>query len=254
VIVIIKHVAVKCNPDPFVLRLLAALGTGFDCASGGEISQVLGLGGIEPSRIIYANPCKALSFIRQAKQDNVNTMTFDNMDELVKIARLHPDARLVLRILTDDSKSVCRLGLKFGASLSAVPELLAKAKELRLSVIGISFHVGSGCYDPTAFAEAVSLAKKAFADGKEAGYNFTLLDVGGGFEDDTFERTAAVLRAALEAYFQEEMCAGLEVIAEPGRFFVGKAFELVANIIARRVDEIPAAPGDDQARARIMCN
>ncbi|OCH83545.1 hypothetical protein OBBRIDRAFT_840446 [Obba rivulosa] len=47
--------AVKCNPDPYVLRLLAALGTGFDCASNGEISQVLRLG-VDPSRIIYAHP------------------------------------------------------------------------------------------------------------------------------------------------------------------------------------------------------
>ncbi|KAI7052089.1 Ornithine, partial [Hortaea werneckii] len=31
------HYAVKCNPDPMVLRLLAALGAGFDCASKAEI-------------------------------------------------------------------------------------------------------------------------------------------------------------------------------------------------------------------------
>lgn len=47
--------AVKCNPDPEVLRLLAALGTGFDCASKQEIEQVLNVG-VDPSRIIYAQP------------------------------------------------------------------------------------------------------------------------------------------------------------------------------------------------------
>src|SRR5882762_8014759 len=104
--------AVKCNPDPYVLRLLAALGTGFDCASNGEISQVLGLG-VGPQRIIYANPCKAASFIRNAAKSGVDMMTFDNADELYKTARVSPAAKLVLRVLTDDSKSVCRLGLKF---------------------------------------------------------------------------------------------------------------------------------------------
>jgi len=244
--------AVKCNPDPFVLRLLAALGTGFDCASLGEISQILGLGTIDPSRIIFANPCKALSFIRQSKQAGVDTMTFDNVDELVKIARLHPNARLVLRILTDDSKSLCRLGLKFGASLQAVPTLLARAKELQLNVVGISFHVGSGCYDPSAFADAVSLAKRAFAMGKDMGFHFNLLDVGGGFEDENFERTAAILRAALLAHFTEDIYAGLQIIAEPGRFFVSKAFDLVANIIARRLDGNPTDLGDLGAQSRIM--
>jgi len=243
--------AVKCNPDPFVLRLLAALGTGFDCASLGEISQVMGMGNTDPNRIIFANPCKALSFIRQAKQAGVDIMTFDNVDELVKIARIHPGAALVLRILSDDSKSVCRLGLKFGAPLHVVPVLLAKAKELQLNVIGISFHVGSGCYDPSAFSDAVSLAKEAFTMGKEAGFDFNLLDVGGGFEDDNFERTAAILRAALLAHFTDEIRTGLEIIAEPGRFFVSKAFELVTNIIARRVDKQPLG-SEDLNTSRIM--
>lgn len=32
--------AVKCNDSPIVLKMLAALGTGFDCASKGEIKKV----------------------------------------------------------------------------------------------------------------------------------------------------------------------------------------------------------------------
>jgi ornithine decarboxylase len=227
----IHAVAVKCNPDPFVLRLLAALGTGFDCASNGEIAQILALN-VSPARVIFANPCKAASHIRSAVKQGVNTMTFDNVDELYKVARISPTAKLVLRILTDDSKSLCRLGLKFGAPLVTVPGLLGKAKELGLDVIGVSFHVGSGCYDSTAFEDAVRWARAAFDMGLAAGYNFSLLDVGGGFEDATFEATAGVLRDALELHFPDRR--GLRIIAEPGRYFVSRAFSLAANIIARR--------------------
>jgi len=223
--------AVKCNPDPFVLRLLAAIGTGFDCASNAEIAQVLLLN-VSPERIIFANPCKAASFIKSAAQQGVDTMTFDNVDELYKVARISPAAKLVLRILTDDSKSLCRLGLKFGAPLITVPGLLAKAKDLGLDVIGVSFHVGSGCYDPSAFADAVRWARTAFDMGLAAGHNFSVLDVGGGFEDATFEATAGVLRDAINLYFPDR--AGLRIIAEPGRYFVSRAFSLAANIIARR--------------------
>ena len=64
-----KHVlpisAVKCNYDPTLLRTLASLGTGFDCASKQEILAILNLG-VDPSRIIYANPCKQNSHIRLA--------------------------------------------------------------------------------------------------------------------------------------------------------------------------------------------
>jgi ornithine decarboxylase len=93
---------VKCNPDPEVLRLLAALGTGFDCASKVEIEQVLKLG-IDPSRIIYAQPCKTKSYVRFAAEQGVKQMTFDNSDELYKIRALFPDAELFVRIITDDS-------------------------------------------------------------------------------------------------------------------------------------------------------
>jgi len=68
--------------------------------------------------------------------------------------------------------------------------------------------------------------------GLAAGYNFSVLDVGGGFEDATFEDTAGVLRDAINLYFPDR--AGLRIIAEPGRYFVSRAFSLAANIIARR--------------------
>ena len=193
---------------------------------------MLSIDGVDPSKIIFANPCKAVSFIRNAAKSGVNMMTFDNADELYKIARTHPQAKLVVRILTDDSKSLCRLGLKFGAPLVTVPALLAKAKELHLDVIGVSFHVGSGCYDATAFADAILRARNAFDMGTAAGYSFTLLDVGGGFEDATFETNAAVLSAAIDRHFPDR--SSIKIIAEPGRFYVSKAFHLAAHIIARR--------------------
>jgi ornithine decarboxylase len=233
----VVYAAVKANPDPYVLRLLAALGTGFDCASHNEINMILGMANVDPSRIIFANPCKAMSFIRHAARSSVDKMTFDNTDELYKIARAHPSAKLVVRVLTDDSKSLCRLGLKFGAPLVTVPALLAKARELGLDVIGVSFHVGSGCFDSSAFADAIMRARVAFDMGREAGYEFDFLDVGGGFEDARFEETAAVVNTALDQYFPDRK--KLKVIAEPGRFYVSTAFTLATNIIARRARATP---------------
>ncbi|KIM64508.1 hypothetical protein SCLCIDRAFT_1213333 [Scleroderma citrinum Foug A] len=226
------HYAVKCNPDPYVLRLLASLGAGFDCASNGEISQVLSIGGVDPGRIIFANPCKATSFIRGAAKAGVDKMTFDNVDELYKIARVHPSAKLIIRILADDSKSICRFGIKFGAPLEVVPILLFKAKELNLDVIGVSFHVGSGCYDPTIYEDAIRRAREVFDMGQRAGYQFSLLDVGGGFEDARLEAAAGVINHAISQYFPDR--AGIRLVAEPGRFYVSRAFSLATNIIARR--------------------
>ncbi|KAG0163427.1 hypothetical protein DFQ28_010717 [Apophysomyces sp. BC1034] len=227
--------AIKVNPDPHVIKLLASLGTGFDCASRREIEQILSYG-VEPERIIYANPCKEPSHLRFAALNKVYKMTFDNVDELHKIKLYCPKAELVLRVLADDSRSLYSLGAKFGAPLSECQELLQTAKDLELNVIGVSFHVGCGCTDESAFVDAVKCSRTVFDMGKSLGFNFSFLDVGGGFPTEdlkgqtTFERTAAALGPAVDELFPPEV----EIIAEPGRFFVACAFTLCLNIIGRR--------------------
>ena len=62
----------------------------------------------------------------------------------------------------DDSKSLVRLSSKFGARLDTVEKLLERAKELGLEVIGVSFHVGSGCTDSLVFKQAISDARHVF--------------------------------------------------------------------------------------------
>jgi len=208
---------------------MAHLGNGFDCASKAEIDMVLELG-VDPSRIIYAQPCKTKSYIRHAAQKGVKQMTFDNADELYKVKAFFPDAELVLRILTDDSTSLCRLSTKYGASLSKTKELLDLAMDLGLSVVGVSFHVGSGASDPQSFVKSVQDARDVFDQAAAVGFNFKLLDVGGGFGDDTFEDFASALTEALDNHFPPH----IRVIGEPGRYYVANAFTLATNVIARR--------------------
>ena len=226
------HYAVKCNPDPTVLRLLAALGTGFDCASKTEIEQVLNIG-VDSTRIIYAQPCKTKSYLRYTAKQKVKQMTFDNTDELYKIKEISPNAEIFLRILTDDSASLCRLSQKFGASMDNAFELLTVAKKLDLNVAGVAFHVGSGASDPSAFLKAVRDARTVFDQAADLGFSLRTLDVGGGFCSETFEEMAAVLSGALDEYFPPE----IRIIAEPGRYYTSSAFTIACNVIARRTVE-----------------
>ncbi|XP_055087072.1 ornithine decarboxylase isoform X2 [Periophthalmus magnuspinnatus] len=242
--------AVKCNDSRSVVTTLASLGTGFDCASKTEIQLVQSLG-VDPGRIIYANPCKQVSQIKYASAHGVRMMTFDSEVELMKVARYHDNAKLVLRIATDDSKAVCRLSVKFGAPLKACRGLLEKAKELGLDVIGVSFHVGSGCTDPLTYSQAISDARYVFDMGNELGFTMDLLDIGGGFpgSDDVdlkFEEITAVINPALDKYFPVDH--KLKIIAEPGRFYVASAYTLVVNIIAKKVilDDDNASDEEDE--------
>ncbi|KAK9465222.1 pyridoxal-dependent decarboxylase [Lipomyces arxii] len=224
--------AVKCNPDSKVLKLLARLGTGFDCASKKEMDLVMSLG-VSASRIVYAHPCKAASFIRYAAERDVRKMTFDNAEELHKIKRYFPNAELFLRIVTDDSESLCQFSMKYGASLKSTRDLLSLAKKLELNVIGVSFHAGSGAAGPKPFVEAVANARSVFDTAESLGMNMSTLDIGGGFCGDTFESIAGELGPAIDKYFP----SNVRVIAEPGRYYVASAYTLACHVIARR--EVP---------------
>ena len=130
-----------------------------------------------------------------------------------------------------------QLGKKFGCPASEAGELLQKAFELDMNVVGVSFHVGSGCFDASAFSEAIAVARGVFDEGARVGYRFSLLDVGGGFPGDSaapvsFSSIAPVLNEALDQYFPSEM--GVQFIAEPGRYYVASAGTLAVNVVSKR--------------------
>jgi len=179
------------------------------------------------------------SHIRYAKSMGVEMMTFDNKDELLKCAEVYPNAKLVLRIITDDSNSVCKFSTKFGAPLDMCEELIATAKDLELNVIGISFHVGSGCMSVASFESAITNSARIFKLAENYGYKFNLLDLGGGWPGNDsesaicFNDIAASIRPLLDRLFPAEV----NIIAEPGRYFVAESHTLAVNVFAKRAME-----------------
>jgi len=162
-------------------------------------------------------------------------MTFDNLDELRKIASLHPSAQLILRILPDDSGSIMKFGSKFGAPEETWEELLYEASRLKLDVIGVSFHVGSGCLNPQCYANTLLSARKVFDLGTNYGFDFNLLDIGGGFPGSldatpSIFDIASVVRPLLDELFP----ANVQVISEPGRYFAEGTTTIVTSVHSRR--------------------
>jgi ornithine decarboxylase len=234
------YYAVKCNPDPAVIKTLALAGTNFDCASIQEIALVLSAG-VGPERILFANPCKAEQAILYARSCQVKRMTFDNAEELEKIKALYPDCELILRIATDDQNaSTVNLSAKFGASVESAGELLELAEQKNLKVIGISFHVGSGCHTPEAYKAAIEAVHGVINNSK--GFDCEIVDIGGGYpgKEDSHdeELLEAIAKSVLETV---DKCFGSsakkpEIIAEPGRYFVQSSHVLGTCIIARHIN------------------
>lgn len=182
--------AVKCNPDRAIVKTLARLGANFDCASRNEINLVLRVSRElkldKMPEIIFANPCKPRTHIIEAVCNGVRMMTFDNVAEVEKCAKISKKIELILRIITDDSGSQCRLSSKFGAPKVRWRILLAAAKRHGLAVVGVSFHVGSGCRDSSRYDLALQDAKELFKMAeRDFGFQMKILDIGGGFPGET---------------------------------------------------------------------
>ena len=255
--------AVKCNPDPVTVRLLATMGCGFDCATLGEMDMVLhGLGdelslaprGLASSSIIYSHPAKMVSHIEFALANKIVMTVFDGEDELYKLASLpgHENFEILLRLATDDKHSVCRFSKKFGADVREAPHLLEVARSLGLNVIGVHFHVGSGCGDGNAYVTALKHARWVFEVADQLGMPpMRLVDLGGGFPGDTggyggpgmptFQDLAADIRAGIEMFadgFPRPM-ETVRFIAEPGRYFVSAATTIATMVYSRKGGQNP---------------
>lgn len=252
--------AVKCNPDPVIVRLLATLGCGFDCATKGEIDLVLnGLGNelsfkarANQDKIVYANPSKFQNHLDFAAGSGVRRTVFDGEDELYKLAKTNdslPEGEkleLLLRITTDDEKSVCSFSNKFGCPVADGPKLLELAQKLGLNVVGVSFHVGSGCGDPGAYSTAFDHASRLFKAADSLGMPpMTMVDVGGGFPGDnigtyrddapTFPAIAKTVRDAISEFkFKFAEDREFRFIAEPGRYFVSRSTTVASKIYGRK--------------------
>jgi len=183
------------------------------------------------------------SHLKFAEHIGVQYMTFDNEDEVVKIARCSPSAKAVIRIRTDDHAAVCAFSTKFGAPMSSVQRLLETAKSMKVTVVGVSFHVGSGNSDSSAYVGAIANARTVFNIATSLGFEMKLLDIGGGFpgeapplnaegkpESLSFEEICQFIRPALAEHFPQT-----RVIAEPGRFFASSTHTLAMNVHSKRV-------------------
>ena len=237
------YYAVKCNYNIVLLKTLSLLGCNFDCASKNEIIKIMDIVD-DASQIIFANPCKIKSHLQYANLHNILLMTFDCEEELYKIKKFHPKAKLIIRIAVDDSNSLCKFSSKFGCSLKDVNHLLELSKELNLNIEGVSFHVGSGCMSTTSFYQAISDCKQVVNIAKELNIMMTIVNIGGGFPGNDkvikFENIATSIRDAINDFFLEEVKNNqIQFMAEPGRYFAQNSHTLVVNITGKKsiIDE-----------------
>ena len=141
------YYAIKSLPHAAIVAVLRQEGACFDLATNGEVQLVRRLG-IAPDRCIHTHPIKRDCDIRTALNFGVTHFVVDNEDELRKFVKLQkprhaPDPS---RIPQRCRLSICRASS--AASRRRCRALLALAAELRINVVGLSFHAGSQAANP----------------------------------------------------------------------------------------------------------
>ncbi|MGD0839538.1 MAG: type III PLP-dependent enzyme [Candidatus Acidiferrales bacterium] len=239
------YFAVKANPDPAIVQTFYDAGASFDVASVAEFMTVHKLIENLPDkerqdyiwdRIIYANPIKTVETL-ELLEPYKPLVTYDNPEEVIKIARHAPHSGLVMRLCVPNTGSMVELSSKFGAAPGEAVDLIAFAHNNKLEVEGVSFHVGSQCTNPQNYSQALSIAAGIFEEAKSRGFNLKLIDIGGGFPAHYdasvphFTRVASMINTELDRLFPPP----IELLAEPGRFLVASAATAVAQIIGKAI-------------------
>ena len=239
------YYAVKANPAPEVLRLLAGLGSSFDTASVAEVEMAMDAGA-PASRISFGNTIKKERDIARAYGLGIRLFAVDCVEEVEKIARVAPEARVFCRVLTDGEGAEWPLSRKFGCAPAMAVDVLRHAKALGLDSYGVSFHVGSQQTDLGAWDRALGDAKTVFETLAEEGIVLKMVNMGGGFptrylkDVPVAQAYGRAIFAALRKHFGNRIP---ETIIEPGRGMVGNA-----GVIKSEVVLISKKSADDKVR------
>ncbi len=225
------HYAVKANPDPCVLKVLAQEGVGCEIASTAELDLLLALG-VPAAEVLYSNPMKSRQAIAYAAGKGVAWFVVDSVDEVRRIHEIKADARVYLRITTPNIGSDWPLSGKFGAGASETREIIITAAKLGADLAGVTFHVGSQCRNPENWRVGIEKARAVFDAMGKAGLNPRLLDIGGGFPVrhvkpiPSIEVIGELVNEAIKAFGDD-----VQVIAEPGRYLVSDAGCFVCRVL-----------------------
>ena len=225
--------AVKANPAPEVLHLLAKLGSCFDTASVAEIEMALAAGATA-DRISFGNTIKKERDVARAYALGVRLFAVDCEAEVEKISRAAPGSKVFCRILCDGAGAEWPLSRKFGCVPEMATNVLEHAHRLGLEAYGVSFHVGSQQCNTGAWDQALASASAIFRECAERGIRLSMVNLGGGFPTKYLKAVPGVqtygnaIFQALSKHFGNRLP---ETIIEPGRGMVGNAGVIEAEVV-----------------------
>lgn len=243
------HYAIKANPMPALVDLLAGLVDGLDVASAGELALALATQ-TAPADISFAGPGKRDAELEAAIRAGVilNVEGAGEAERAAAIARrLGLPFRCALRVNPDFEVkgSGMRMGggaKPFGVDADQAPALLRRLGALGADFYGFHIFAGSQTLSSAAISEAQDLTLALAARlSAHAPRPPRLVNIGGGLgvpyapTDQPLDLPAlGAMLAARLARLEPEL-AGTEIVMEMGRYLVAEAGVYITRILERKV-------------------
>jgi ornithine decarboxylase len=229
--------AVKTNPDAAVLRTISRAGiTRFDVASLAEVKAVADVA--PRAKMYFMHPVKSREAIYEAYFTyGVRDFSLDSHAELKKILEVTnhaEDLNLYVRLSMASDQAAYSLAGKFGVKLEEASSLIVATRNVSKK-LGVCFHVGSQCMNPSAYIAAVQTVVDLLT---QTGVRLDVLDIGGGFPSIYPAMTPpplsdymTVIGQAVSAHPMLKKC---EILCEPGRALVAEGGSVVVRVELRK--------------------
>jgi len=233
--------AVKANSNLGVLNLLAALGSGFDIVSIGELERVLKAGG-DAAKVVFSGVGKKPDEITRALDVGIRCFNVESEAELQVIneiaAEMGKVAPVSIRVNPNvDAKThpYISTGLKenkFGIAHEQALAVYQQAHDMQnIAVHGIDCHIGSQLTEIEPFVDALKRVLELVDQLKERDIELQHLDLGGGlgirYHDETPPEPAEQIAALLAGLGDRQV----EILIEPGRAIAGNAGVLLTEVL-----------------------
>lgn len=238
--------AMKANSNQAVLKTLAALGSGADVVSGGELLRAL-QAGIAPDKIIFSGVGKTASEINMALDAKILCFNVESVPELHLLSERAIAAGKIAPVSfrinphvdagTHEKISTGKQGDKFGIDWHHASEIYALAATLEgIKVTGIDMHIGSQIENLKPFDEAFSRLGKLIIQLRDQGHDIDHVDLGGGLgipykKGSNGPPGPGEYAQIVKKHVRELNC---KVIFEPGRLISGNAGILVGKVLFRK--------------------
>jgi diaminopimelate decarboxylase len=243
------HYAMKANPFPPVLEVMADLVDGLDVASGGELTMAR-TAGFLPREISFAGPGKTDGELLAAIKAGV-TLNLESAGEARRALEAGTACgtrpRLAIRVNPDFEMrgSGMKMGggaKPFGVDQAQVPALAREIIAAGCDWRGLHIYTGSQTLDATAIMETqANVVALAAQLSEEIGLPLPHLNMGGGFGIPYFDKDQPLDVSAVGAALHELLHDPKGVLEhtdfaiELGRYLVGEAGVYLTRVVDRKV-------------------